>query len=295
MFRRPPTRSAPRRRGALRFTLAATAFSVALSGCGVIDFITGNDGYLDGVGRIPGGEFNSLVSLPEGVEIQFPELIGPMIGPQIGGNRVLMIGDSIMASTSSRYGNEMCNTLTPLGWQVAVEAQSGSFVDFGLKVLGRRLEDGWDTAVVFLGTNFDGNLANYESVLRQIFNALAPTPMVVLTTAEFRPRQIDVNNVILNLAKEYENITVLDWAKIAANPGVIGRDGIHLSDNGRDVFSVAVARSLELPPVRDGKCIDPIFRSDAAVKDVMPSEVVVDDTSVPAVDPAQSAATTTLP
>jgi hypothetical protein len=31
------------------------------------------------------------------------------------------------------------------------------------------------------------------------------------------------------------------------------------------------------------------------VKDVMPGEVVVDDTSVPAVDPAQSAATTTLP
>jgi hypothetical protein len=250
---------------------------------------------LDGVGRIPGGEFNSLVSLPEGVEIQFPELIGPMIGPQIGGNRVLMIGDSIMASTSSRYGNEMCNTLTHLGWQVAVEAQAGSFVDFGLKVLGRRLEEGWDTAVVFLGTNFDGNLANYESVLRQIFDALSPTPFVVLTTAEFRPKQIEVNNVILNLAKKYEHITVLDWAKIAANPGVIGRDGIHLSDNGRDVFSVAVARSLELPPVREGKCIDSMFRNDSAVKDAMPSEVVVDDTSVPAVDPASGEASTTLP
>lgn len=293
MFRRPPTRSAPRRRDALRLALAASALSAALSGCGVIDFITGNDGYLDGVGRIPGGEFNSLVSLPEGVEIQFPELIGPMIGPQIGGNRVLMIGDSIMASTSSRYGNEMCNTLTPLGWQVAVEAQAGSFVDFGLKVLGRRLEDGWDTAVVFLGTNFDGNLAQYESVLRQIFTALAPTPFVVLTTAEFRPKQIDVNNVILALAKEYENVTVLDWAKIAANPGVIGRDGIHLSDNGRDVFSVAVARSLELPSVREGKCIDSVFRNDSAVKDAMPSEV--DDTAVPAIEPAPSEAATTLP
>ena len=119
--------------------------------------------------------------------------------------------------------------------------------------------------------------------------------MVVLTTAEFRPKQIDVNNVILNLAKEYENITVLDWAKIAANPGVIGRDGVHLTANGRDVFSVAVARSLELPPVREGKCINPIFRSDAAVKDVMPGEIVVDDTSAPAVDPAQGEASTTLP
>jgi hypothetical protein len=119
--------------------------------------------------------------------------------------------------------------------------------------------------------------------------------MVVLTTAEFRPRQIDVNNVILNLAKEYENITVLDWAKIAANPGVLSNDRIHLSANGRDVFSVAVARSLELPPVRDGKCIDPIFRSDAAVKDVMPGEVAVDDTAVPTGDPAQDESSTTIP
>jgi len=131
--------------------------------------------------------------------------------------------------------------------------------------------------------------------LRQIFDALSPTPFVVLTTAEFRPKQIELNNVILNLAKEYEHITVLDWAKIAANPGVIGRDGIHLSDNGRDVFSVAVARSLELPPVREGKCIDSMFRNDSAVKDAMPSEAVVDDTAVPTSEPAQDGASTTIP
>jgi hypothetical protein len=279
----------------LRVAIAATALTVAVSGCGAIDFITGNNDFLDGVGRIPGGEFNSLVQLPEGVEIVFPELLGPMMGPQIGGNRVLMIGDSIMASTASRYGNEMCKTLTPLGWQVAVEAQAGSFADFGLKVLGRRLEEGWDTAVVFLGTNFDGNLVQYERVMRQIFDALSPSPFVVLTTAEFRPKQIDVNNVIVNLAKEYEHITVLDWAKIAANPGVIGSDRIHLSADGRDVFSVAVARALELPPVRGGKCIDAIFRNDSAVNGVMPTENPVVDTTVPTDEEAPSGGATTLP
>jgi hypothetical protein len=38
-----------------------------------------------------------------------------------------------------------------------------------------------------------------------------------------------------------------------------------------------------------------MFRNDSAVKDAMPSEVVVDDTSVPAVDPASGEASTTLP
>jgi Na+/proline symporter len=82
---------------------------------GAYRFVVNRSEYLGGVGRIPGGDFNSLITLPDGVDLTFPELIGKMIGPQIEGNRVLVIGDSIMASTSSRYGNEMCNTLTKLG------------------------------------------------------------------------------------------------------------------------------------------------------------------------------------
>ena len=273
--------------------LLVPALVALLAACGGAS--AGGDGFLEGIGRIPGAQSVGADVQVDGANLTAPGVQGQVLGANATGNRLIIIGDSILAGTAARYGNEMCNTLTPLGWQVAVEAQSGSFVDFGLKVLGRRLEDGWDTAVIFLGTNFDGNLAQYERVLRQIFDALSPTPFVVLTTAEFRPKQVDVNNVILNLAKEYEHVTVLDWAKIAANPGVLGDDGIHLSPNGRDVFSVAVARSLELPPVRDGKCIDPIFRSDAAVKDVMPSEDVVDDTAVPTSEPTSNEASTTLP
>ena len=130
----------------------ATLLAVVIS-FGAYRFVVNRSEYLNGVGRIPGGDFNALISLPDGVDLTFPELIGKMIGPQIKGNRVLMIGDSIFASTSSRYGNEMCSTLTKLGWQVAVEAQAGEFIGFGSKVLGRRWEEGWDTAVVFLGTN----------------------------------------------------------------------------------------------------------------------------------------------
>jgi len=269
MFRPTPTW-----RRVLKIAALVCASSLTMTGCSVVNFLTNRSNVVDGVGRIPGGDFSSLVTLPEGVSIDFPELLGPMMGPQVGGPRVLMIGDSIMASTSSNYGNEMCDTLVQLGWQVEVAAQSNSFVDFGLKVLDQRLEAGWDTAVVFLGTNFDGNQANYENKMRKIFERLSPMPFVVLTTGMFDPRQQKVNDVIMKLASKFSNVTVLDWATISENEGVISADGIHLSADGRSVFAAAIARALEFAPTREGECLPMFFRSEPPVPEVVPEETV---------------------
>jgi hypothetical protein len=260
--------------------LVATA-ALLLSSCGVLDALTGNDGYVDGVGRIPGGDFNSLIVLPEGVTVDFPELLGEMIGPQIEGSRVLLVGDSIFASTSSRYGNEMCDTLTKLGWQVAVEAEAGRFVDFGQQVLKSRQGEGWDAIVVFLGTNYDGNEVNYETRLREIVEMTWPTPIALLTTAMFRETQREVNDVILRVKDEYDNVTVLDWEKIATTPGVISNDRVHLTVDGRAVLAASVARALEFAPDRNnGKCLDSRFTDDSEVLD--DEEIVPVDTTVPA-------------
>src|SRR5262245_15564757 len=56
---------------------------------------------------------------------------GAVLADLVEGTRVLMIGDSIMASTSSRYGGEMCKELVPRGWSVEVDAETGRFIDFG--------------------------------------------------------------------------------------------------------------------------------------------------------------------
>ncbi|MGA0081510.1 MAG: SGNH/GDSL hydrolase family protein [Ilumatobacteraceae bacterium] len=280
-----------------RSSLISGTIAVSLAAIiswGAYRFVVNSGTYLSGVGRIPGGDFNTLVTLPDGVDVTFPELIGKMIGPQIQGNRVLMIGDSIFASTSSRYGNEMCDTLTKLGWQVAVEAQAGEFVDFGSRVLGRRWEEGWDTAVVFLGTNFDGNIVRYEEKLREMFDVLSQNPFVVLTTAEFRPKQLEVNEVIKRLAGEYGNVTVLDWAAVANSNGLIGRDGVHLTADGRAVLATAVARSLEFSRDRtNGQCLRPVFRDDSKVLDAMPTTVADETMTTDAVE--DGGATTVVP
>lgn len=247
---------------------------VVLSSCGSLDFLTGNDGFVDGVGRLPGGDFDSIVTLPPGVEISFPDLNGDVIGPQVKGPRILMIGDSILASTSSRYGNEMCDVLVPLGWQVEIEAEASRFAEFGITVLNQRLDAGWDTALVFLGTNFDGNIDAYERDMRQIFDLLTPRPFVVVTTSLFRSSQNDVNDVIRKLADEYEHVAVLEWEEIAKNRGVLSDDHVHLSANGRAVFSAAVARAFGFAPPATGACLPSTFRNDSAGAGVMPSTTV---------------------
>ncbi len=265
-----------------------------VAGCGAFDFLKSDGGFVKGVGRLPGGDFDTLVTLPEGVEISFPDLNGDVIGPQVRGPRVLMIGDSILSSVSSRYGNEMCDVMVPLGWQVEVEAEASRFIEFGSKVLDSRLAAGWDSALVFLGTNFSGSLGDYEYKLRSIFDRLSPMPFVVMTTPLFRDAQKDVNTVITAVAQQYDNVSVLDWAQIAQNPGVLSDDRVHLSKLGRSVFAAAVARSFGFAPPGTGACLPSVFRNDSsAAPGVMPETTIAEvNASTTIAGPTPSAVTT---
>jgi len=219
--------------------------------------------------------------LPDGVEVNFPLPEGGPIGPIAAGNRVLLIGDSILASTSRRYANEMCATLVPLGWQVSVEAEAGRFSEFGVRVVQSRLSAGWDAAVVYLGTNYEGNPESYERNMRRIFERLEPLPTVVLTTGEFRRAQREVNDVIRATAADFEHVRVLDWASVAGLRGVTGGDRIHLSETGRAVLAATVARALDAAPSGDGRCLESRFTDDSAIRrDVLPPSA----TDAPATD-----------
>ncbi|MFM2077836.1 MAG: hypothetical protein RJA49_1726, partial [Actinomycetota bacterium] len=107
------------------------------------------------------------------------------VGAHADGNRVILIGDSVMASTSRRYSNDMCDALVPLGWQVEVDAETGRFIDFGNKVLDKRLSAGWDVSVILLGNNYGENQDVYRQGLERMVYRLSPHPIVLLTVTEF--------------------------------------------------------------------------------------------------------------
>jgi hypothetical protein len=253
-----------------------------VAGCGTTQADTGDSAAtlepvatVSGVGALPAAAPATADStVPPTTSM--PDQDGLLIGEQVDGSRLLVIGDSIMASTSSRYGNQMCATLVPLGWQVAVEAEPSRFVEFGNDVLDEVLRNGvapiddWNAAVVFLGSNYRGDPLAYESELRQIVDRLAPRPVLLFTVTEYRPDWSEVNEVILRIVAENDHVTLLDWTTIAEAPGVLSGDGLHPSESGRQTLADSVAAALGPVSPVPGACLPSVFRDDSAVGDNAP-------------------------
>jgi len=213
------------------------------------------------------------------VRASLANLDGPVLGTVASGNRLLVLGDSILAGTASRYGGAMCGGLVPLGWRVAVEAEAGQMVGFGRTVLRDRIYEGWDAAVVFLGTNYGGSAELYEKDLTAIVTSLAPRPTLLLTASLFRPTMQQVNQVIRIVASKNPNVSVLDWSTTSVQTGVLNRDNIHPTDAGRQVLVSSIASALGEAPTGPGACLPSKFTDDSLVTGVMPSSTIAGETT----------------
>lgn len=180
------------------------------------------------------------------------------------GNRLLIIGDSILASTARRYSDDMCEALVPLGWRVELDAESNRFIGFGNEVLSKRLSAGWDAAVIMLGNNYDGDAQAYRSELERIIERLSPRPVVLLTVTEFRDDRREVNDVIRLIAATRERVYVADWAASTEDADdLLGFDGLHLTDRGRQEIAALVADTVRTAPERPGRCLGSDYTDDS--------------------------------
>ncbi len=224
-----------------------------------------------------------------------------LIGARVTGNRVIMIGDSVMAGTAKRYGGEMCAILVPLGWAVEVDAETARFIDFGNVVLNERLSAGWDAAVILLGNNYGGDPDVYRLYLNRLVEKLAPRPTVLLTVSEYRAEQLEVNQVIFEVAAQHDNVVVVDWAaSTAQHRNFLKEDGLHLTDPGRLALAQHVGDVMGPSPAPPGKCLGTSFSDDSAGSVDGSTTTVSGDTTPtsPETDPPETDPTlpdTTLP
>ncbi|MBU6240291.1 MAG: hypothetical protein KJS66_00720 [Acidobacteria bacterium] len=263
----------------LAATVALASVALVLPSCGGGSGNT--SGTLDGVGRIPGNDFVGVATLPPDIasDVSIPEIDGAVLGAVAKGNRLLMIGDSILSSIAKRYGNEACGLLVPQGWNVALEAEAGQFVEFGLDVLEKRWNEGWDAVLIELGTNYAGSKDRYRETMAKILDRIGDTPVVLVNTTVFRAPQKEVNAVVDELVERYPYATLLDWTAISKSPGVLSGDRIHPTPKGRVVLATAIARAAGVAPSSPGDCMKVYFQDDSRVlPDVMPGK---DDTTVP--------------
>ena len=265
-------------RGRWRILLLA----VVLAACGEDDLAAppASVGTVAGVGVLPEAlsrsphlevattsSSSSTVPRPT-VTVDRTELLA--IGERVQGNRLIMIGDSILASTSRRYTGEMCLGLVPLNWAVEVDAEKSRFIDFGTRVLNARLQPeagvDWDVAAVFLGTNYGGDIEVYTRELDEILERLAPRPTLLYTVTEFRPNRADVNAAIRGMLAYYPNVQIIDWAQMTADdPSLLSADGYHPSPAGisRLVLETAIALGGS-PTGSGGDCLSSRYTDDSA-------------------------------
>jgi hypothetical protein len=228
---------------------------------------TSTDGTLGGVGQLPAG---SPAAVPPTNAPPLPTTTLPpeqQVGARVTDNRVLVIGDSVMASTARRYTGYMCSALVPLGWRVEVEAETNRFIEFGREVLTARLAAGWDVVVIMLGNNFNGNADFFRAELTRLVDRLAAQQVVLFTVTEFTSTRVVVNTIIRDVAAGRPNVTVVDWATpTALDPGLLGPDGLHLVDRGRRELAASVAGTLGAAPPSSsaiGSCLTSVFVDDS--------------------------------
>jgi hypothetical protein len=276
----------------LRSILGILAIGGVMSGCSVTGGTNGQM-VLQNVGRIPGIATSGGELIVNGQRSTLSSLEGAALGANASGNRLLVIGDSILSGTASRYGGAMCSALVPMGWRVAVEAEAGQMVGFGRTVLKDRIYEGWDVGVVFLGTNYGGNQKNYERDLTAIVEALAPRPTLLLTATLNRPTMQQVNESIRTVASRYSNVSVLDWGTTSIQPGLLNRDRVHPTDAGRQVLVASIAAAVGTAPETPGACLPSKYTDDSRVTGgVMPSTTMPGAT-IPMVTTTVPGATTT--
>lgn len=296
-----------RRAGRRRITALGVVGSVALAACSSssstvttvpveIPATVAGIGSLPPLGLLPMGMNGSANTFPNGEAVP---MRAATVGEVAEGSRVLMIGDSILAALSRRYSNLACKQLTPLGWQISIEAEIGRAVEFGPRVLSAKMDETWHAAVVFLGTNYWRDQDKYEADLVRVLDRLAPRPTVLVSVSEWRDEQREVNEVIADQVLNRDNVWFIDWRKISQTPGVLSSDDIHPSNEGNQLLVSLLVETLgRAPGSGQGACLPSEFSEDQ----VLPDGYVVPGTgtdqvgdSVPDTDPSMPGATTTLP
>lgn len=199
------------------------------------------------------------------------EQVAAPLGDLVDGNRVLLIGDTVIAATAPRFDGAMCDALEAFGWQAEIAAEVGRFVDFGATVVDARVtpdEPEWDVVGVMLGNHFDGDVAAYEAELDALVSSLSPRPVLAYTLVEDDTFQVSLNEIVRDLPTRYPNVLVLDWAEIvAAEPDVLSDETPSgLSDEGRRRLALFTVAALGEPPTIDGAgCVPPVFVDDSAI------------------------------
>jgi hypothetical protein len=200
--------------------------------------------------------------------LAFTEPIAAPVGDLVGGDRILLIGDSILASAAPRNQGQLCDALVLFGWQAEIDAVADRGIDFAAGVLDKRLideqnqqHDDWDVVALSFGSDVDGNdadaVAEFETELGDLVERVSPRPVLLFTLADEGSGRSAVNDVIRAQPQSHHNVLVVEFAD-AGDDGVpvVDNSGRSLTDDGMKRFSIRTAAAVgDAPGDGEGACL----------------------------------------
>jgi hypothetical protein len=185
-----------------------------------------------------------------------PAPIGPIdgtIGEAVEGNRILLIGDSILAATTPRHDGLMCDALVLFGWKAEIDAESGRDIQFANEVLDDRLSgpnsDEWDAVALSFGSQVQGTdskaVDRFEAALDAVIDRISPRPVALFTLADTGVSAEVVNDVIRSRRDTHPNVVIVEFAD-AGSDGVpvIDDTSRTLTDDGMKRLSIRTAAAV---------------------------------------------------
>lgn len=155
---------------------------------------------------------------------------------------VLILGDSVALRASS--------SITSLMPEAQLDAAVSRDFEQAYSIFDNHIKNASlsKTIVLAVGVN---SLYNYQTDLEQFVNQLPDGHRLILVTPyNVRDGRVpEVRNYELELAKEYDFVTVADWYKASINTPAIwaGTDGVHFSDateDGAKLYAETIQKAI---------------------------------------------------
>ncbi len=155
----------------------------------------------------------------------------PAAGAGFVAGRVTAVGDSVMLD----YQDPLQTDIPGVSVDASVSRQwsEGESIFQGLKASGQLGSE----VIVALGTNGPISDADFDTMMEILTGA---SRVVFVNVHVDRPWQDPNNAMIAAGAARYPNVSVADWATLAAqNPQWFGADGTHLAIDGAGADALA--------------------------------------------------------
>ena len=167
------------------------------------------------------------------------------------GRRVLVVGDSLVRESRTRLMTLLRNS----GWTPTVRCWGGKRLDWVSDQISRakKIDQLPSTVIVVVGTNDMRWVSRpvTKSRMRSLVQQIGPDREILWVNTYAsgadrftRPKERWFNRQLQQLARQHDNVKIVDWSAEARTRGVRFEDGLHYRPKGRRLLAEVIADDL---------------------------------------------------